>query len=40
MPFLRNEFTKTFEDFFTLTQSTEMTNIFDPTEKLKLKQKI
>ena len=40
MPFLRNEFSKIFEDFFTMTQFTEMTHIFDQTENEKINLKM
>ena len=36
VPFLRNEFSKIFEDFFTMTLFTKMTHIYDQTKKLKL----
>ena len=39
MPFLRNEFSKIFEDLFTVTLFTEITRMFDRTKNFKLKQK-
>ena len=33
MPFMRNEFSKIFEDLFTMTKFTEMTHIYDLTKK-------
>ena len=43
MPFLRilrNEFSKIFEDLFTMTKFTKITDIHDQTKDLKLKFKI
>ena len=36
-PFLRNKFSKVFEDFLTITLFTEMTYIYDKKKKCKLK---
>ena len=33
MPFLRNKFSKVFEDLFAMTELTEMTHIYDHTKK-------
>ena len=37
MPFFRNEFSKIFEDFFTMTLFKMITHIYDLTANLKLK---
>ena len=37
MPFLRNEFSKNFEDLFTMTLFAKMTHIYDQTKDKKLK---
>ena len=39
MPFLRNEFSKIFQDLFTMTLFTKMTHIYDQTKNNKLKLK-
>ena len=39
MPFLRNEFSKIYEDSFTMTKFSEMTHDYDQTKKKKLKLK-
>ena len=39
MPFLRNEFSKIFEDLFTVTLFTKMIHFYDQTKNLELKLK-
>ena len=39
MPFLRNEFSKIFEDLFTMTLFSKMTQIYDQTKNYKSKLK-
>lgn len=36
MPFLINEFSKNFEDFFTMAFYPEMTHLYDQTKNLKI----